>query len=108
MAFWIMIGYLQETNREKVDCSNLLGSRKRPWPKETSLRDPETPRINTAMFPSSEMKNLLMGYMAKRRVFRTSNGRMGLADLNTQGKDCLALVEGICVLVILRPSETKQ
>lgn len=79
-----------------------------PWSKETSLHDPEMPRMTFNMFSSSEMKTLLMGYMAKRRVVRTSNGYIGLSDRHTQAGDCLALVEGICVPVILRPSENKQ
>ncbi|KAL9086591.1 MAG: hypothetical protein Q9165_007034 [Trypethelium subeluteriae] len=79
-----------------------------PWSKELSLRDPEMPRMNINMFASSEMITLLMGYMAKRRVVRTSNGYMGLSDRHTQAGDCLAVVDGICIPIILRPSKNRR
>ena len=81
-----------------------------PWGKhkEKSLRDPELPRMNISMFPSIKMRTLLMSYLAKRRIIRTSHGYMGLSDRHTQAGDCLALVEGLCVPIVLRPSKNKQ
>ena len=79
-----------------------------PWSKEIPLRDPEMPRMNISMFSSIEMKILLMGYMAKRRVVRTLKGYIGLSDRHTEAGDCLALVDGICVPVILRPSGNER
>jgi hypothetical protein len=75
-----------------------------PWSKKASLRDSQMPRIRLRMLYSNRIEGILMEYFAKRRVVRTSQGYIGLCNRYTEAGDRLALIDGVCVPVVLRPA----
>lgn len=86
------------------------GSGELPWSrkmsKNASLRDPQMPRkkLTVTNVRGLKMETALMEYLAKRRVVRTSQGYIGLCNCYTEVGDRLALIEGVCVPVVLRPA----
>ncbi|PSR82765.1 heterokaryon incompatibility protein-domain-containing protein [Coniella lustricola] len=74
-----------------------------PWSKRTPLRDPEMPRMKGGRVQLNPLMNTLPAFLAKRRVVRTSKGYVGLCDQDTQVGDHVALVQNLCVPIILRP-----
>ncbi|OAA65809.1 Heterokaryon incompatibility [Niveomyces insectorum RCEF 264] len=76
-----------------------------PWSRKPSPPpDPQMPRIRPRMLYSDQIKGPLLRYLAKRRVVRTSQGYIGLANRYTEAGDHLALVDGLCVPLVLRPA----
>ena len=53
---------------------------------------------------SDRITDLLIEYLARRRVTRTSQGYIGLCNRYTEAGDRLALIDGVCVPIVLRPT----
>lgn len=85
-----------------------LRLRPRKW-SNTKWTTPEDRKRNRMVYRkllySNNIQVLLVNYLAKRRVVRTSRGYIGLCDRHTRTGDHVALVDGICTPVILRPSQ---
>ncbi|KAI1758028.1 heterokaryon incompatibility protein-domain-containing protein [Xylaria castorea] len=58
--------------------------------------------------PSSDFIDVVTARLHGRQVMSTSNGRLGLVPFGATSRDCIAILEGCHVPIVLRPVEDEE